>query len=64
MPLRRIYLRQRATRDDLTKLFGERKPNANKPNAYKPNAYKPWARKPLTDLKAFGGRGFERRVLA
>lgn len=37
--MRRIFLRQRVTQDDLTKLFGERKPKA---------------RKPLTDLKAFG----------
>ncbi len=37
--MRRIFLRQRTTQDDLAKLFGERKPNA---------------RKPLTDLRAFG----------
>ncbi|MDQ8726236.1 hypothetical protein [Bradyrhizobium sp. LHD-71] len=37
--MRRIFVRQRTTQQDLVRLFGERKPKA---------------RKPLTDLQAFG----------
>jgi hypothetical protein len=38
-PMRRIFIRQKSTQDDLTKLFGERLPKSGKP---------------LTDLRAFG----------